>query len=104
MLTSYITTLLADGKDHTMLRIAITDSLSREITSATDSIRLYLTGEARITNPDGSGIALRADTAGRYYAGSRLVNGICNMILIAGVKPGKIKIEAKCSKLWPGGA
>jgi hypothetical protein len=38
MLTSYSTTLRANGRDTTTLRMAVTDSLGREITSATDSI------------------------------------------------------------------
>ena len=37
MLTAYSTTLRSNGTDRTMLRIAVTDSASREITSAADS-------------------------------------------------------------------
>ncbi len=53
MLTSYSTTLRADGQDWTRLRIAITDSLGREIISARDSIRVYLTGDGALTSPGG---------------------------------------------------
>jgi len=40
MLTAYSTTLRANGEDWTKLRIAVTDSGSREIVSAGDSIRV----------------------------------------------------------------
>ena len=56
MLTCYNTTLIADGKDRARLRIAVTDSLSREITSAADTIRLYITGNGRLVSEEGSEI------------------------------------------------
>jgi arabinogalactan endo-1,4-beta-galactosidase len=102
MLTSYSTTLLANGKDHARLRIAVTDSLSREITSARDSIRIYVSGDGRVTADDGSDLVLRTDTSGKNYYACQLVNGICNLVFIAGTKPDKIKVEAGCGKLWPG--
>ena len=40
MLTAYSTTLLADGLDNALLRVAVTDSLGREITSAERGIEL----------------------------------------------------------------
>jgi arabinogalactan endo-1,4-beta-galactosidase len=45
-MTAYRTTLLADGKDQTLLRVAVADAYGKEITSATDSIRIYMTGDA----------------------------------------------------------
>ncbi|PJB55245.1 MAG: hypothetical protein CO098_17350, partial [Bacteroidetes bacterium CG_4_9_14_3_um_filter_41_19] len=54
MLTSYSTTLLATGSDPTRLRIAITDSLNREITSATNPVQLFVSGDGKVTALDGS--------------------------------------------------
>lgn len=102
MLTSYSTTLIANGKDQTRLRIAVTDSSNREITSATDSIRVYVTGDGKVTTPDGKEIVTRTDTAGKNYTACRLADGICRLLFIAGNHPDKIKVEAKSGNLWPG--
>jgi arabinogalactan endo-1,4-beta-galactosidase len=102
MLTSYSTTLLANGKDHTRLRIAVTDSMVREITSAANSIRVYVTGDGKVTAADGKDLLLLADSAGAKYAECSLVNGNCQLLFIAGSKPDKVKVEARSGKLWPG--
>lgn len=102
MLTSYSTTLLANGKDQTRLRIAVTDSSQREITTATDSIRIYVTGDGKVATPDGNDLVLRSDTAGKNYAECQLVKGTCHLLFIAGNKPDKVKVEARSGKLWPG--
>jgi beta-galactosidase len=102
MLTSYSTTLLANGKDHTRLRIAVTDSVNREITQATDSVRVYITGDGKVTASDGKDIVIRTDTSGKQYAACQLHDGICNLLFIAGTHPDKIKVEARSGKLRPG--
>jgi beta-galactosidase len=102
MLTSYSTTLLANGKDRTLLRIAVTDSIGREIISASDTIHIYVKGDGKVTATDGSALILRADKAGEKYAECRLINGTCHLMFMAGTKPDKIKIEARSGKLWPG--
>jgi len=102
MLTSYSTTLLANGKDQTRLRIAVTDSLGREITSSTDSVRIYVTGDGKVTTARGKDLSFRTDTAGMTYAECRLSHGICNLIFVAGSQPGKVKVEARSGSLWPG--
>jgi hypothetical protein len=91
MLTSYSTTLLANGKDRARLRVAVTDSISREITSANDSIRIYVTGDGKLEAAEGGKLLFKTDTAGKQYAACRLVNGYCKLLFIAGTKPDKIK-------------
>nr|NQU92656.1 glycosyl hydrolase 53 family protein [Bacteroidota bacterium] len=102
MLTSYSTTLLADGSDHTRLRIAVTDSTGREITSATDSIQIYVTEDGSVTAADGSDLVIRTDTLGTAYAECQLMNGLYHLLFISGTEPDKIKVEARSGKLWPG--
>ncbi len=102
MLTSYSTTLLANGRDRTRLRIAVTDSNGREIISAIDSIHIYVAGDGKVTAADGGNLVLRTDTAGKKYAECQLVNGTCHLLFITGTKPDKIKVEARSGKLWPG--
>jgi hypothetical protein len=102
MLTSYSTTLLANGKDRTNLRIAVTDSIGREIISASDTIHIYVNGDGKVTASDGSSLILRADTTGEKYVECRLIHGTCHLLFMAGTKPDKIKIKARSGKLWPG--
>jgi len=102
MLTSYSTTLLADGRDRTRLRIAVTDSSGQEITSATDSINIYVAGDGKVTAADGNDLVLRTDTSGTEYTECQLVNGICHLWFIAGTEPDRVKVEARSGKLWPG--
>ncbi len=102
MLTAYSTTLLANGRDHALLRIAVTDSSMHELTSARDSVRVYISGDGRLKGIDGSELIFRNDTAGLKYAACRLEKGSCSLMFIAGTKPGKIKVEARSGKLWPG--
>ena len=103
MLTAYSTTLIAIGTDETRLRLAIVDSLSREITSADDSIRVYVNGDASLTAEDGSELVTRIDTAGNTYYACKLEDGLCYLWFVAGAIPDKVKIEARSGNLWPGG-
>lgn len=102
MLTAYSTTLIADGEAQTRLRIAVTDSLNREITTAGDSIRVYVTGDGLLKYYDGTEPAIRTDTGGHLYAACRLEQGICRLLFVSGKTPGKVKVEARSGKLWPG--
>ena len=102
MLTSYSTTLLADGRDWTKLRIAVTDSMGREITSASDSIRLYVSGDGTITSPDGETLLVLTDTAGVQYTPARLVDGVCTLAFKAGTSPDRVRVEARSGRLFPG--
>ena len=103
MLTAYSTTLRANGTDWTRLRVAEIDSLSREITSAGDSVRIYVIGDATITALDGSSLPVAADTAGVSYTPVKLVHGVATVAFRAGTTPDKIKIEARAGHLFPGG-
>lgn len=103
MLTSYSTTLLADGRDWTELRIALTDSLGREITSAMDSIRIYVSGDGTITSLDGESLPARTDTAGLEYTPVRLVDGVQTLAFRAGDSPDRVRVEARSGALFPGG-
>lgn len=102
MLTTYSTTLRANGKDWTRLRIAVTDSLGREITSARDSIRVYITGDGTITSPNGKSLPMVADTGSARYAAVSLTNGVRVLGFRAGTAPDRVKVEARSGTLFPG--
>jgi beta-galactosidase len=100
MLTAYSTTLFTDCK--TRLRVALTDSLNREIPGATDSIRVYVTGAGTVTAADESSLTMHTDTAGLVYAAVQLKDGVCNLTFTAGSEPANVKVEARADSLWPG--
>lgn len=102
MLTAYSTTLRANGEDWTKLRIAITDSTGREITSAEDSVRIYVTGDGAITALDGTGLPALTDTAEAQYIQAKLANGVATFAFKAGTSPGRVEVEARSGTLWPG--
>ena len=102
MLTAYSTTLLADGKDRARLRIAVTDSAGREITSAGDSIRLYVTGDGTVTSADGASPPAAIDSSGASYTPTRLVDGVAELWFRAGTSPDRVKVEARSGGLTPG--
>ncbi len=104
MMTAYRTTLMADGKDQTLLRIALTDSAGREITSAGNPIRVYLEGDARLLSVrEGEQLMMHTDTAGLEYTALSLEDGLFQLYLKAGTVPGKVKVDAKTEGCWPGG-
>ncbi|MCB0539382.1 MAG: glycosyl hydrolase 53 family protein, partial [Bacteroidetes bacterium] len=102
MLTCYSTTLLANGTDHTRVRVALVDSLNREITSASDSIRIFVTGAGKVTDPMGPGLPTATDTNGVEYGLAKLENGVCNLQFIAGSQPDKVKVEVRADGCWAG--
>lgn len=104
MMTAYSTTMLADGEDRTLLRVALTDSNGREITSASGKVRIYAEGDASLAGTGGEALtAAMTDTAGLSYRELELENGICQLMLVAGKTTGIVKIQARYGKLWPGG-
>ena len=103
MLTAYSTTLRANGEDWTKLRIAVTDSASREITSAADSVRLYVTGDGAITTLDGEALPVVPDTGGVSYTSVKLEGGVAVVAFRAGTVPDRVKVEARSGTLFPGG-
>ena len=102
MLTAYSTTLLADGGDRARLRIAVADSAGREITSATDPIRVYVTGDGTITSLDGDSLPVETDTAGVAYTPVSLVGGVADLAFRAGTSPDRVKVEARSGSLFAG--
>lgn len=99
MLTSYSTTLIANGEDETLLRITVIDSMNREITSASNLIQVYISGDGRIAEIEGYKYDLNEDTTDRYIV-CKLINGEYYLKLIAGKNHGIIKIDVKSGDLW----
>lgn len=99
MFTPYSTVLRADGKDQTFLRIALTDSTGREIGNASDSVRIYIDGEAQILTTEENIVESRMDQQGREYHPARLENGLCRLILRTTDMPGTMGVEVRVGTL-----
>lgn len=102
MLTAYSTTLIANGRDRARLRIAITDSITREITSASGTVRIYLSGKGKILDDSGREAGMQTDTSGKVFAEFELKNGTAGAFFQSETLPGKTKVEARFGKIWPG--
>lgn len=100
--TSYSTTLIADGKDKAKLRITVTDSIGREITSATNEIRMYVKGAGKVTRLDGTSLPTAIDTSGLTYGIAKLENGEVALYYKAGTEPANVEVEAASAGIWSG--
>ncbi len=102
MLTSYSTTLRANGSDEAALRVAVSDSASREITTATDAIRVYVTGNGTLVSSSGVAMPTATDSAGTRYTPVQLEHGVATLAFRAGAVPGIVKVEARSGTLFVG--
>jgi hypothetical protein len=96
-LTVYKTTMIANGTDKMIARVAAIDSTGREIKDAAIPFTIHVTGDATIS---GEGLtAVKTDSTTHWEA--KLVNGLFSFTFQAGTKPDKIKLEVRGEKTWP---
>lgn len=103
VITPYKTTVLADGKDATIINVSVVDKEGREVPDADNMIRFSITGDAKIIgvgNGDPSSHEPDKCTDGAWQR--TLFNGKCQVIVQAGTKAGSIKFEAKSAGLFTG--
>ncbi|MDQ6761988.1 MAG: glycosyl hydrolase 53 family protein, partial [Bacteroidota bacterium] len=103
VITPYKTTMIADGKDATVINVTLVDKEGREVPDANNLIKFSITGPATIIgvgNGDPS-----SHEPDKYFDNNwqrKLFNGKCQVILQAGNVPGVIKFEASSEGLWKG--
>jgi beta-galactosidase len=103
VITPYKTTMLADGKDATIINVTVVDRQGREVPDANNLIQFSVSGDAKIIgvgNGDPS-----SHEADKIFDGNwqrRVFNGRCQLILQSGYKPDLIKVQARSEKLFPG--
>ena len=103
VITPYKTTMIADGKDATVINVHAIDKEGREVPDAGNLIRFTLTGDAKIIgvgNGDPSSHEPDKCEPGKWQR--RLFNGKCQVIVQSGKSAGAIKFEAKSDSLWTG--
>ncbi len=96
--TPYKTTMLADGKDIALITIKIIDSKGDSLVNAKANVTLKIIGDARVmTVKRANNYKALTDTTWQLN-----ITGSCSVLLQAGLKPGKIKFEAKADSLYTG--
>jgi beta-galactosidase len=103
VISPYKTTMLADGKDATVINISVLDRQGREVQDANNLIHFSLQGDAKIIGVgNGDPSSHEQDKYFDITAQRYLFNGKCQVILQSGVTPSMIHFEANADSLWTG--
>jgi len=103
VITPYKTTMLADGRDATVVNISVVDRQNREVPDANNLIKFSIAGDAKIIgvgNGDPSSHEPDKFLDGIWQR--HLFNGKCQVIIQSGKKASSIKFEAKSDSLYAG--
>ncbi len=102
-LTPYKTTMLADGKDVTVMNLSIIDREGREVPDANNMVRFNISGPGKIIgvgNGDPSSHEPDKCMDGAWQRSA--FNGKCQVIVQSTGEPGIIKFEASSASLLSG--
>ena len=103
VITPYKTTMLADGKDATVINVTAIDKQGREVPDADNLVQFSVEGDAKIIgvgNGDPSSHEPDKILEGNWQRS--LFNGKCQVIVQSGKTPGHIKFKASSKGLWDG--
>ncbi len=103
VVTPYKTTIVADGKDATVINISVVDREGREVPDANNLIQFEIRGEGKIigvANGDPSSHEPDKCIEGAWQR--TLFNGKCQVIIQSGIKPSMIAFKAKAVGLFDG--
>ncbi len=110
VITPYKTTMLADGKDATVINIKVIDKQGREVPDANNLIQFSVSGPASQDDPvgrakiigvgNGDPSSHEPDKVFDANWQRSLFSGKCQVILQSGKTPGIIKFKATSKGLW----
>jgi beta-galactosidase len=104
VVTPYKTTMLADGKDVTVINISAVDKQGREVPDANMRIDFSVKGVGKIIGVgNGDPSSHEQDKYNDTAAHRNLFNGKCQVIVQSTANAGAIKFEARSVGLWSGG-
>jgi beta-galactosidase len=104
VVTPYTTTILADGKDATVVNIVVFDREGREVPDADNLVTFEIEGPGKIIGVgNGDPSSHEPDKCADGAWQRRLFNGKCQVIIQSEAKEGMIKFNAKATGLWSGG-
>jgi beta-galactosidase len=100
VINSSKTTMLADGRDATVVNISAVDKQGREVPDANNLINFSLTGDARIVGVgNGDPSSHEQDKCENGAWQRHLFNGKCQVIIQAGNHENTLKFDAKSEDL-----
>lgn len=103
VLSPYKTTMLADGRDATVINISVIDREGREVPDADNMIRFSISGNGKIIGVgNGDPSSHEPDQCTDNSWQRSLFNGKCQVIVQSGKGSGAIKFEAKAVGLATG--
>jgi beta-galactosidase len=103
VITPYKTTILADGKDATVINVTVIDRDGREVPDADNLIKFSIKGDAKIIGVgNGDPSSHETDKCADGAWQRHLFNGKCQVIVQAGTKADFIQFEATSTGLWKG--
>ena len=103
VMTPYKTTLLADGKDATVINITVVDKEGREVPDAENLIHFSIKGPGKIIGVgNGDPSSHEPDQCEDGVWQRRLFNGKCQVIVQSSTTPGMINFDATSIGLWKG--
>lgn len=103
VLTPYKTTLLADGRDVSVINISAVDKEGREVPDADNMIHFTIEGEGKIIGVgNGDPSSHEADKCMEGMWQRSLFNGKCQVIVQSTKQSGNIKLVATSTGLWSG--
>jgi beta-galactosidase len=103
VVTPYKTTVLADGKDATVINISVVDRRGREVPDASNLIRFSAGGDLRmIGTGNGDPSSHEPDKCPDSAWQRHLFNGKCQVILESGFREGMFHFEARSEGLQTG--
>ncbi len=103
VMTPYKTTMLADGKDVSVINISVVDRESREVPDADNMIRFVISGPGKIIGVgNGDPSSHEPDKCEEGAWQRSLFNGKCQVLVQSTKEPGAIRFEAKAANLATG--
>lgn len=103
VMTPYKTTMMADGKDVSVINISVIDREGRTIPDANNMIRFNIKGPGKIIGvSNGDPSSHEPDKCGDGAWQRSLFNGHCQVLVQSDTAAGMISFEATAAGLWKG--
>ncbi len=100
ILTPYKTTLMADGKDISVINVSVLDKEGREVPDADNLIQFSISGDGKVIGVgNGDPSSHEPDKCAEGAWQRRLFNGKCQVLVQAGESSGAIRFEARAADL-----
>ncbi|MBS1743250.1 MAG: glycosyl hydrolase 53 family protein [Bacteroidetes bacterium] len=104
VVSPYKTTMLADGKDVTVINISAIDAAGREVPDVNKPVKFTVTGDAKIIGVgNGDPSSHEKDSYNDTVAYRQLFNGKCQVIVQSGKSVSSIHFEASADSMWTAG-